>query len=564
MLLRSKYFQYQPIFYKNKVVAYEALLRLPDKKVNIENFVQTYVNKGYFDLNVITHVLSDIKKNNKQVYVSINISSTSLINDEFIAYLLSIKEDFKYFYLEITEHDNVEDIEKMRENCQILQKNGLKIALDDYGKGYSNTDILLSIDFDYVKIDKLLTNKIETSFFSYKLLESIVSDISSLTNSLIVIEGIESEKNLQLIKNIERKYNVNFLHQGYYYSKPLPISVLQNNEKIEYNFKKLDDISSFYNEVEQKIYNTICENDFDNVNELLKFDPFNTFKINYKQSNKEIVSNFISAFYHNSNTSFDIGNFLANAMINNAECMVIIRDINGEVIFNNKKHIQFYGFDLVGHSIDEIKETLPGYDACLQADLELIESDNIVLSKEEVVLINGEEKTFVTQRNKVICGDNLFVMTSVYDKDDAKVEKIDSLTSCYTRDHLSDDLNDYQYVAFIDLNNFKYINDNYGHEKGDDVLKVTAEIIQKHFRYGDIVIRLGGDEFLIFSNIESHEKFDKRLAQVNHEIEIATKNFVSIAYGVTNIEHDYQEAIVTADQLMYKQKYDRKNTLVNA
>ncbi|PHZ60667.1 hypothetical protein CRG86_006950 [Photobacterium leiognathi] len=63
---------------------------------------------------------------------------------------------------------------------------------------------------------------------------------------------------------------------------------------------------------------------------------------------------------------------------------------------------------------------------------------------------------------------------------------------------------------------------------------------------------------MIFSNIESHEKFDKRLAQVNHEIEIATKNFVSIAYGVTNIEHDYQEAIVTADQLMYKQKYDRK------
>ncbi|PHZ60665.1 hypothetical protein CRG86_006940 [Photobacterium leiognathi] len=309
MLLRSKYFQYQPIYHKNKAIAYEALLRLPDKNVNIENFVQTYVNKGYFDLNVITHVLSDIKRHNKQVYVSINISSTSLVDDEFIAYLLSIKEDFKYFYLEITEHDNVEDIEKMKENCQILQKNGLKIALDDYGKGYSNTDMLLSIDFDYVKIDKLLTNKIETSFFSYKLLESIVSDISSLTNSLIVIEGIESEKNLQLIKNIERKYNVNFLHQGYYYSKPLSISALQNNERIEYDFKKLDNISSFYNEVEQKIYSTICNNDFDNVNELLRFDPFNTFKINYKQSNKEIVSNFISAFYHNSNTSFDIGNF---------------------------------------------------------------------------------------------------------------------------------------------------------------------------------------------------------------------------------------------------------------
>ncbi|UKA08467.1 EAL domain-containing protein [Photobacterium damselae] len=219
MLLSSKYFQYQPIYYKNNEVMYEALLRLPDKKVNIENFIQTYVNKEYFDSSVIADILSDIKDSGKNINVGINVSSLSLVNEDFVNYLISLKDDYKYFHIEVTEHDHVLDLDLMKKNCQLLQSHGLKIALDDYGKGYSNTDVLLSIDFDYVKIDKILIDKIENSFFSYKLLESIVSDISSLTNSSIIIEGIETEKHLLLIKNIERKYRVDFLHQGYFLLK---------------------------------------------------------------------------------------------------------------------------------------------------------------------------------------------------------------------------------------------------------------------------------------------------------------------------------------------------------
>ncbi|MGR5154912.1 GGDEF domain-containing protein, partial [Photobacterium swingsii] len=92
-------------------------------------------------------------------------------------------------------------------------------------------------------------------------------------------------------------------------------------------------------------------------------------------------------------------------------------------------------------------------------------------------------------------------------------------------------LDSYQYVAFIDLNNFKLINDNYGHEKGDEVLKLTADIIHRFFRYGDVVIRLGGDEFLIFSNIEIKAKFERRLTRVNRELELLTNHLDSIAFG---------------------------------
>lgn len=416
MLLSSKYFQYQPIYYKNNEVMYEALLRLPDKKVNIENFIQTYVNKEYFDSSVIADILSDIKDSGKNINVGINVSSLSLVNEDFVNYLISLKDDYKYFHIEVTEHDHVLDLDLMKKNCQLLQSHGLKIALDDYGKGYSNTDVLLSIDFDYVKIDKILIDKIENSFFSYKLLESIVSDISSLTNSSIIIEGIETEKHLLLIKNIERKYRVDFLHQGYFYSKAKSLSQINDKENNFYNYKSLNNISSFYNDVEKKIYSTLCHDEYDNIDDLLQFDPYNTLNINYNQENKNIVTDFIAAFYQTSNISYDIGTFLANAMLNNADCMVVIRDVDGNTVFNNKKHIHFLGIDLVGRSVDSILEIIPDYKECLLSDLELMNSGNIVLSKEENFSRNGQELAFITQRHKIACGDNFFVMTCIYDK----------------------------------------------------------------------------------------------------------------------------------------------------
>ena len=51
----------------------------------------------------------------------------------------------------------------------------------------------------------------------------------------------------------------------------------------------------------------------------------------------------------------------------------------------------------------------------------------------------------------------------------------------------------------IDIDNFKYINDTYGHISGDKVLKLISRAIRNCFRGGDIVLRLGGDEFAIYA-----------------------------------------------------------------
>ncbi|WP_269152285.1 EAL domain-containing protein [Photobacterium damselae] len=77
-------FNYQPIYANNRIKSYEALLRLNDKNINIETFIQSIENKPQFDLDVIRAVLFDIQELKNTFTISINISILSLESEYFI------------------------------------------------------------------------------------------------------------------------------------------------------------------------------------------------------------------------------------------------------------------------------------------------------------------------------------------------------------------------------------------------------------------------------------------------------------------------------------------------
>ncbi len=122
-------------------------------------------------------------------------------------------------------------------------------------------------------------------------------------------------------------------------------------------------------------------------------------------------------------------------------------------------------------------------------------------------------------------------------------------------------------IAFLDIDNFKLINDTYGHEVGDKVIKVLAETVQSTYRKNDSLGRWGGEEFIIlFSDVSADglmiaaEKIRKLVAASslrlsNQELKI------TISIGATIVvESDDPESIVTrADQLMYTSKKSGKN-----
>ena len=122
-------------------------------------------------------------------------------------------------------------------------------------------------------------------------------------------------------------------------------------------------------------------------------------------------------------------------------------------------------------------------------------------------------------------------------------------------------------LAYIDLDHFKPINDNYGHHVGDAVLILVAERLNKTVRACDYVARLGGDEFVaIIEDISLDEDITPIISRVvsaiketfhidNHHIEISCSVGVAVYPG----DGDIQKLMVCADAAMYKAKENGKN-----
>lgn len=118
-------------------------------------------------------------------------------------------------------------------------------------------------------------------------------------------------------------------------------------------------------------------------------------------------------------------------------------------------------------------------------------------------------------------------------------------------------------IALIDIDDFKRVNDTQGHEAGDRVLKEVAELLQRHTRSTDLIVRWGGEEFLLllaYSNLEG-----ARTVAENIRAAISNHNFTTgrhtASFGL--VAHDWNEplekTINRADQAMYNAKLNGKN-----
>lgn len=159
-----------------------------------------------------------------------------------------------------------------------------------------------------------------------------------------------------------------------------------------------------------------------------------------------------------------------------------------------------------------------------------------------------------------------------------KLARIDSLTGCYRRRYgleLLDRQIKLSYrskspllLAFLDIDRFKSINDTFGHDEGDKVLKESVELFKSTLREIDIICRMGGDEFLlIFPNSSLKEvslirgRLQKNLSQLNKKIK---KNYqIKFSMGFSEYLPDkpetLDELIHIADQRMYEEKKKIKN-----
>jgi len=213
---------YQPIYNRNReIVKYESLVRLKDGDKYLSPYFfldHSKQSRDYFKISKVVIDKGFDKFRNRDTSFSINLSADDITNPEIAKYVEQKIKDFpkpENVTLELLESEEIEDFQKIIDFLDIVRKYGVKIAIDDFGSGYSNFSYILKIKPDYLKIDGSIIKEIAKKESSYLIAQSIVN-MAKATNSEVIGEFIDSEEVFQ--KGLELGID---MFQGYHLSQPL-------------------------------------------------------------------------------------------------------------------------------------------------------------------------------------------------------------------------------------------------------------------------------------------------------------------------------------------------------
>jgi len=205
-----------------KIEKYESLVRLIDengKALSPFFFLEAAKKSDYYiciTKVVLKNAFEILNKTDKEI--SINLSfldiDSELIRHKIYNLLKTNKENANRVIFELLEDESIENLGLVKEFINETKKYGVKIAIDDFGSGYSNFSRLLELQPDILKIDGSLIKHIETDEFSKSIVKSIVT-FAKENNIQTVAEFVENENIANIITDLGIDYS-----QGYFYAKP--------------------------------------------------------------------------------------------------------------------------------------------------------------------------------------------------------------------------------------------------------------------------------------------------------------------------------------------------------
>jgi diguanylate cyclase (GGDEF)-like protein len=155
-----------------------------------------------------------------------------------------------------------------------------------------------------------------------------------------------------------------------------------------------------------------------------------------------------------------------------------------------------------------------------------------------------------------------------------KLINIDKLTGLYNRHKLDSELikevskstryNTKLSIIILDIDNFKCINDSFGHLVGDNILKEFSNVLSKNIRSSDTLGRWGGEEFLIicpFTNLDEIKILANKIKEILESSNFCTKQSHTASFGVAefDLNEDLEQLLTRADKALYKAKINGKN-----
>jgi len=211
---------YQGIFNNktNKIEKYESLIRLKlENKIISPFFFLEVAKKSKLYPEITKKIFSEAVKYAKDHEISINLSVMDILNEHTVSYILNtLKNNNLKITFEILESEGIENYAEVCQFIKNVKEYGCKIAIDDFGSGYSNFAHILNLDVDYLKIDASLIKNLDTNKNSQIVVETIVGFAKKL-GIKTVAEFVHSKEVFDKVVEMGIDYS-----QGYYISEPKP------------------------------------------------------------------------------------------------------------------------------------------------------------------------------------------------------------------------------------------------------------------------------------------------------------------------------------------------------
>ncbi|MBM7559001.1 GGDEF domain-containing protein [Marinitoga litoralis] len=342
-------------------------------------------------------------------------------------------------------------------------------------------------------------------------------------------------------KNRLNKFNeIMFEFSNLLYSKTLHFS----DEKLFF------DVSKFLHEKFGFNYVLISKIDYEkDLIERVAYAGFSEEEFASLKKKKVKASEIINSIFKKNEYRFGEVYFIPNIAneINSDNYFIMENNVNVET-FSDKDYI-WDPKDLLIITIRDKEDNIFGYISC--------DSPNNRLrpTKEEMLILSV--------LGRII---SMILSHKGHYLEMKNLSELDPMTKLYNSSKLNADLTYYEInkkiisLAFLDLDDFKKINDTYGHLKGDEILKEVSEIIKSSIRETDKAYRYGGDEFvIIFENVDKY-KAKRIIERIKEKL---TEKEITFSVGIVDDKKiPIKDLIKKADEKAYIAKRKGKNRII--
>lgn len=222
---------------KRSIFGAEALIRwikqdgtmiFPNDFIPVFEKNKTITLLDYFVYDEVCKYLADrIQRGEPIVNVSVNVSRVHLQSiDEMVSYVDGLLKKYRippeYLEFELTETISTERVEDTVELLTKLRELGVKVSMDDFGSGYSSLNVLTKLPLDVLKLDKDFLRDFDVDSDEKIIIPSII-DMAKKLKLDVVCEGVETKQQVEFLRDVDCD-----IAQGYYYSRPVPLTVFSD------------------------------------------------------------------------------------------------------------------------------------------------------------------------------------------------------------------------------------------------------------------------------------------------------------------------------------------------